>query len=140
MRHYFALDTNVRLDSDIGALARGYTAAVYTEATQPAEAELEGFAPAAAAAAAVNIAEDNVPEIEAGAESLTIREGKPNGLANGNDLSISQEWVDVKAPQDAAPPAAAPVETPNARSWADDQPEGSTAVSKLMIDFFGDAN
>ncbi|OAA69998.1 hypothetical protein LEL_09814 [Akanthomyces lecanii RCEF 1005] len=111
--------------SDIGALAKGYTAMGYTEAAQSVETETQDSAPAAA----VNLPPATAAEIEAGAESLTISEPTPNGLANGNDLSISQEWVDVKAPQEpAAAPAAAPVEAPSGKSWADDQPDVTTAT------------
>lgn len=110
--------------SDISTLAKGYTVA-YPEASQATETETEGSAPTAPVTV---LTEPNVVEIEAGAEALSISEAVPNGLANGNDLSISQEWVDVKAPQDAAHAAAAHVEATGARSWADDQPDGSTAA------------
>ncbi|XWX01700.1 hypothetical protein V2A60_009729 [Cordyceps javanica] len=111
--------------SDIGALAKGYTSMAHTEATQLAEAEPESSAPAAPVA----VVEANIAEIEAGAESLTISEATLNGQATSNDLSISQEWVDVAAPQDAVPATTVPVEAPNTRSWADDQPEGNTVAA-----------
>ncbi|KAM3511930.1 hypothetical protein MY11210_004401 [Beauveria gryllotalpidicola] len=115
--------------SEIGALAKGYTATGYTETTQPAETVMEDPAPASITVAEDDVTEANVAGIEAGTEALTISEATPNGLANGNDLSISQEWVNVKAPQDAAAVPAVPVEAPGGRSWADDQPEVSTAVA-----------
>ncbi|EJP67829.1 hypothetical protein BBAD15_g10597 [Beauveria bassiana D1-5] len=115
--------------SEIGALAKGYTTTGYTETTQTVETGTEDSAPAASTVAEADVAEANVAGIEAGAEALTIIEATPNGLANGNDLSISQEWVNVKAPQDAAAEPAVPVEAQGGRSWADDQPEVSTAAA-----------
>ncbi|OAQ97419.1 hypothetical protein LLEC1_06809 [Akanthomyces lecanii] len=112
--------------SDISALAKGYTATGFTDATQSTETETQESAPGTA----VDLPPANATEIEAAAESLTIGEPTANGLANGNDLSISQEWVDVKAPQEpaATAAAAAPVEAPSGKSWADDQPEVTTAA------------
>ncbi|KAF4982499.1 hypothetical protein FZEAL_1892 [Fusarium zealandicum] len=47
--------------------------------------------------------------------------------ANNNDLSTSQEWVDVKAAEATEPEAALPVPATNTKSWADDHPEQTTA-------------
>lgn len=124
------LGTDTTLDSDIGVLAKGYAAPGYSETTQSEETEKQDSAPAAD----VNLLPADVTEIEAGTEPLTISEPTPNGLANGNDLSISQEWVDVKAlPEPVTATVAAPVEVPSGKSWADDQPEVASVVSKLSI-------
>lgn len=113
-------DTDQRTDSDVRTLTKGFTAPVYPESTQPTE-------PDADASTAVGDAHTKVAEIEAGAESLSMNEPAPsgagNGQTNGNDLSISQEWVDVKAIQEqAVEPAAAP-DAAATQSWADEQPE-----------------
>ncbi|KAJ3494065.1 hypothetical protein NLG97_g4317 [Lecanicillium saksenae] len=119
--------------ADVRTLTQGYTAPVYAEAEQPVETE----APAA-------VVEANVAAIEAGAESLTISETTQSGTVNGNDLSISQEWVDVKAPQDSGAAAAAHPAHPahpavsaaaGAQSWADDQPEGTDAPTQANDGF-----
>ncbi|OAA63193.1 hypothetical protein ISF_05069 [Cordyceps fumosorosea ARSEF 2679] len=125
--------------SDIGALAKGHIVAGHAE---PAEAEAEEDSDVTVAEPTIaeptvaeptvaepTVAEPNVAEIEAAAESLTVTEAAPTGLANGNDLSISQEWVDVQAPQDAAPATEAPAEVPGAQSWADDQPEAGSGTA-----------
>lgn len=110
-------DTDQRTDSDVRTLTKNFTAPVYPETTQPTEADADASAAAGA----------EVAEIEAGAESLSMSEPAPSGVANGqtngNDLSISQEWVDVKAIQEqAVEPAAAP-DAAATQSWADEQPE-----------------
>ncbi|KAH6896881.1 hypothetical protein B0T10DRAFT_167170 [Thelonectria olida] len=47
--------------------------------------------------------------------------------SQANELSTSQEWVDVKAETEAAAPAPAPAT--NTQSWADDHPEHPAEVS-----------
>ena len=50
---------------------------------------------------------------------------------NGNEMTMSQEWVDVKAPQETSETESAPVVTPaepaGSQSWADDHPEAHGA-------------
>jgi hypothetical protein len=97
------------------------------------------------------IAHAAATEIEAGDTVLPTITAEPssNGLANAsvaddaanavaeshwdstnNEMSTSQEWVDVK-PAEAVEEAAAPAPTrvANANSWADDHPEASRASS-----------
>lgn len=52
--------------------------------------------------------------------------------ANGNDMTMSQEWVNVKAPVEneaEAASGAAPARATNTQSWADDQPEAPAAAA-----------
>lgn len=64
-----------------------------------------------------------------------------------NELSTSQEWVDVKAETEAVAPAAAsaaasaaapvtPAPAANAQSWADDHPEHLAEVSHILNRLF----
>lgn len=53
-----------------------------------------------------------------------------------NEMSLSQEWVDVKVPRDPAETEtglqATPAAPTNTQSWADEQPDPVPEVSDLM--------
>ncbi|KAH7146404.1 hypothetical protein EDB81DRAFT_856812 [Dactylonectria macrodidyma] len=120
--------------SKVRSLAQEYKTPVYPDESQPTETE---------AVSDPTIANATVAEIEAGDAALSsgpTPEPAHNGIANAsvaddaanavaeshwdtgnnsanNELSMSQEWVDVKAETETAAPAA------NTQSWADDHPE-----------------
>ncbi|KAH7320051.1 hypothetical protein B0I35DRAFT_478340 [Stachybotrys elegans] len=127
--------------SQVKTLAQDYKTPLYTEGAQAAEAEagkVTGTDPTVAHASATEIAAGDVaPAAPAAAEPST------NGIANAavadeaanavaeshwdqsNDMSISQEWVDV--PRDPAETEtgleATPAANSNVQSWADDHPD-----------------
>ncbi|KAF7550400.1 hypothetical protein G7Z17_g5755 [Cylindrodendrum hubeiense] len=118
--------------SKVRSLAQEYKTPFYPEDGQPTEAE---------AVSDPTIANAAATEIAAGDAALTAGptdQPASNGLANAsvaddaanavaeshwdttnntNELSMSQEWVDVKAETEAAAPVT------NTQSWADDHPE-----------------
>ncbi|KAK7413205.1 hypothetical protein QQX98_007929 [Neonectria punicea] len=120
--------------SKVKALAQEYKTPFYPEEGQVTETE---------AVSDPTIANASATEIEAGESALSngpTAEAPSNGISNANvaddaanavaeshwdtanntnEMSMSQEWVDVKAEAEATPPAA----TANTQSWADDHPE-----------------
>jgi hypothetical protein len=98
-----------------------------TELDDVATAALSnGHGDASAEAAAVGIPQNS-----------GIDEGASNAAAEShwdpsNDLSTSQEWVDVKLPRDTAETGTGITATPAAavasQSWADDQPDSPTTA------------
>ncbi|CAM1509144.1 Fc.00g028830.m01.CDS01 [Cosmosporella sp. VM-42] len=131
--------------SQVKALAQEPKAPLYTEGTQSTEQE-----PAQEVASDPTLATATAAEIEAEAAPLVngpAAEPAQNGLANANvsdeaanavaeshwdngtnnELSMSQEWVDVKVPRDASETEtglkATPAAATNTQSWADDHPE-----------------
>ncbi|KAI9158622.1 hypothetical protein HJFPF1_06620 [Paramyrothecium foliicola] len=129
--------------STVKTLAKEYKTPFYAEGTEETEAEAGkevATDPTVAHASATEIAAGDADAVaEPAAEPST------NGLANTNvaddaanavaeshwdtpnDMSISQEWVDVKVPRDPTETdtglEATPAAAPNTQSWADDQPE-----------------
>ncbi|KAM0428648.1 hypothetical protein ACHAPT_007012 [Fusarium lateritium] len=105
----------------------------------------EGEAAPAEVASDPTVAHASATEIEAGdvsAPAEAAAEPSSNGLANASvaddaanavaeshwdtpnqELSASQEWVDVKATEATDAEAAAPAPAANTQSWADDHPE-----------------
>jgi hypothetical protein len=102
--------------------------------------------------------DSNVEALSSVPQNSGIDEGAANAAAESQwdanaDLSVSQEWVDVKLPRDiasadtsaTATPAAeadrasqdasaAPAGPPQNKSWADDQPDSPKAdVSSLVV-------
>ncbi|KAI5456412.1 hypothetical protein BGZ63DRAFT_396624 [Mariannaea sp. PMI_226] len=86
-----------------------------------AATEIHAEEPALSNAAPVEPASNGITNASVADEAANaVAENQWDSSAN-NELSTSQEWVDVKAEAEAAPPAAAA----NAKSWADDHPEVS---------------
>ncbi|KAL6363838.1 hypothetical protein LRP88_03263 [Fusarium phalaenopsidis] len=105
----------------------------------------EGEAAPAEVTSDPTVAHASATEIEAGDVSAPIKaavQPSSNGLANASvaddaanavaeshwdtpnqELSASQEWVDVKATEATEAEAAAPAPAANTQSWADDHPE-----------------
>lgn len=126
-------------DATVKTLAENYTAPSYAEPEAQTAAE---------AVSDPTIANEAATEIEAGDGPLTNGHGHaeaepaPNGLANANvadeaantvaesqwdtsnqDMSISQEWVDVPKPTDAEASADSSALDALKPSWADDHPD-----------------
>jgi hypothetical protein len=136
--------------SSVRTLAREYKTPFDAEGAQEAEAEPAkelGTDPTIAHASATEIAAgDDVP-----ASAMQTADASTNALANAsvtddaanaaaeghwdnsNDMSISQEWVDVSVPRDPAETEtginATPAAASNTQSWADDQPDHVPEVS-----------
>ncbi|WKT49126.1 hypothetical protein QSH57_014056 [Fusarium oxysporum f. sp. vasinfectum] len=125
--------------SKVKALAQEYK--THFDEPQPAEGDAEHVKEVATDP---TIAHAAATEIEAGdtaAPVVTEPSSTSNGLANAsvaddaanavaeshwdtsNDLSASQEWVDVKPAEAVEADAAAPTRVANTHSWADDHPE-----------------
>jgi hypothetical protein len=129
--------------ANVKALSGDYKTPFYSEGAQPvAETTAEvGTDPTVANASATEIeAGDAVAQV-----SSTSVEGVTNGIANAsvsddaanavaeshwdnaNDMSESQEWVDVKVPRDPTETetglTATPAAASNTQSWADEQPD-----------------
>ncbi|KJZ80213.1 hypothetical protein HIM_00063 [Hirsutella minnesotensis 3608] len=141
--------------SSVKTLAKEYKTPVYTETAQPSETE-----PAKEAASDPTIANASAVEIEAGDSALISAEQAPESAANGianasvsddaanavaesnwdgeNGMSISQEWVEVKATRDPSETevrlAATPVAAANTQSWADEQPDPSPEAPAAATD------
>lgn len=73
-----------------------------------------------------------------GISNAAVDDGAANAVAEShwdtaNEMSGSQEWVDVKIPRDPSETEtglnATPAETTNTQSWADDHPEPVQPVS-----------
>lgn len=74
-----------------------------------------------------------------GLANASVSDGAANAMAESqwdsanNEMSMSQEWVDVKVPRDPAETEtgleATPAAAGNTQSWADDHPEPSADVS-----------
>ncbi|UKZ77314.1 hypothetical protein TrVFT333_005034 [Trichoderma virens FT-333] len=139
--------------ASVKSLAQSYNAPGYTEAAAEAQ-------PAAEIVSDPTIANEAATEIAAGDGILTngheLVEPEPasNGLANADvadeaanavaeshwdtsnqDISISQEWVDVAIPAEPAEPeVSAEAATPDAnkQSWADDHPDPVTELHQPM--------
>lgn len=121
----------VRIDTSIKSLAQSYTVPSF-EAAQPVEDEAT---PAVVSQTTVIQDGDKTTAVAVvdespvnGSPNAVVAEDAANtAVANqwaNNDLSISQEWVDVKAPANPTE-----VDAGNAaRSWADDQPESVPEV------------
>lgn len=110
----------------------------------------EGEAAPAEVASNPTVAHASATEIEAGDVSAPVEaavQPSSNGLANASvadeaanavaeshwdtpnqELSASQEWVDVKATEATEAEAAAPAPAANTQSWADDHPEHAAEV------------
>lgn len=124
-------------------LSQEYKTPFTAEESQPAETE-----PTKQVDTDPTIANATVTEMESGDAPITngaAAEPDSNGIANAsvadeaanavaeshwdqtNEMSISQEWVDVKVPRDPTETDtgldATPAAAPNTQSWADDQPD-----------------
>jgi hypothetical protein len=125
-------------------LASEYKAALFTEegtsapepATDPTVAHASGTEIAAGDAEHVNGA--SVATMTNGLSNMQVSDEAANSVGEGhwdtnNDMSISQEWVDVKVPRDPAETdtglQATPAAGMNTQSWADDTPEAAPDVS-----------
>ena len=113
------------------SLAQGYKASLYAEGGQTDTAP-ESVAEQEASEPANTEAEQPTNDSVA---ASTMEESAPtpaNQAHNGNDLSISQEWVDVKtqdaAETETAAAAPSPEASSNKQSLADDQPEPAPQV------------
>ncbi|CVL05710.1 uncharacterized protein FMAN_10583 [Fusarium mangiferae] len=125
--------------SKVKALAQEYK--THFDEPQPAEGEAEHVKDVATDP---TIAHAAATEIEAGDTAAPVvaePSSTSNGLANAsvaddaanavaeshwdtsNDLSTSQEWVDVKPAEAVEADATAPTRVANTHSWADDHPE-----------------
>jgi hypothetical protein len=143
------------VDSAVKTLAQDYKTPFYAEgaeAPEAAPAQQVATDPTIAHATANELEAGDVPAIngqavEAVADKLAnshVADDAANAVAEshwdtGNDMSISQEWVDVKVPRDPAETETGVTATPaapsNTQSWADDHPEPAAEVSTV---FFGD--
>ncbi|KAM5345727.1 hypothetical protein ACJ41O_011588 [Fusarium nematophilum] len=132
--------------SKVRVLAQDYKTPY--EEPQAAEGEAE---PTKEVASDPTIAHAAATEIAAGDAALPVdpaTQPSSNGLANAsvaddaanavaeshwdttnNDLSASQEWVDVKPAEATEPEQAAPAPVANTQSWADDHPEQTTEAA-----------
>ncbi|GAO13291.1 hypothetical protein UVI_02013070 [Ustilaginoidea virens] len=131
--------------SVVKTLAQGYKVASQNDDAQPVEAEADiGVADSAQAHARETEAPSETASAHSGQETPQVTS---NGFANAgvagdtanaagdaqwdaeNSLSASQEWVDVKVPQDPCENETVSNDTPaadaNPQSWADEQPEAS---------------
>ncbi|POR31728.1 Uncharacterized protein TPAR_08042 [Tolypocladium paradoxum] len=130
--------------SNVKSLAREYKTPFDAEAAQPSEAE-----PAKEVASDPTMANAAATEIDAGDTALVNGQASEapaaNGIANAsvsddaanavaeshwdgdNNMSISQEWVDLQVPRNPAETETGLTGTPaaatNTQSWADDQPD-----------------
>lgn len=131
-------------DSTIKGLAEKYKIADAAEEAVPVDSDTIATDPTTAHAAATEINAGDAASLPVQSDSEHV-----NGLANASvaneaanavaggaadnstDLSISQEWVDIKATEVETAPREAPVPAaaaPTTQSWADDQPEPVTQV------------
>ncbi|KFA60876.1 hypothetical protein S40285_04855 [Stachybotrys chlorohalonatus IBT 40285] len=129
--------------SQVKVLAQDYTAPVYDENATAGEAEPAkdvATDPTVAHASATEIAAGDIPapaEIAAqpaanGIANTNVTDDAANAVAEShwdstNDMTMSQEWVDVKVPRDPTETEtgldATPAAVPNTQSWADDHPD-----------------
>lgn len=141
--HSLQRKANASLDSQVKTLSQEYKSPFSTEESQPTET-----APTKEIGTDPTIANATVNELESGDAALpngAAAEAAANGIPNasvtddaanavaeshwdqGNDMSISQEWVDVKVPRDPTETDtgldATPAAAPNTQSWADEQPD-----------------
>ncbi len=121
-------------DAAVKSLAQSYTVPGFEAAQQPADDEA-----APAVVSQTTIIQDgdktsaaaviDEPPVNGNSSAAIAEDAANTAAANqwaNNDLSISQEWVDVKAPANPTE-----VEAGNAaQSWADDQPESVPEVSQ----------
>ncbi len=109
------------------SLAQSYTVPGFEQAAQPVESEA---VPVVVAEAVIADGENTVaaavvaqPAANGISEAVVTEETTSavpvNQWGSSNDLSISQEWVDVKAPANPTEVDAGRA----AQSWADDQPD-----------------
>jgi hypothetical protein len=135
-------------DSKVKSLAQEYKAPFYVEGTQAAEttaAHEVATDPTIAHASGTEIAAGEVSHVNG-----VVEEPVTNGLSNAqvsdeaanavgeshwdsnNDMTMSQEWVDVKVPRDPSETetglAATPAAAANTQSWADDTAEAVPEV------------
>lgn len=75
-------------------------------------------------------AQSFAPEHDVTGTHVTSSEGG-TALPVDNDLSTSQEWVEV--PSVTSTPVAEPTQTPDKQSWADDQPDSPTELVRIFI-------
>lgn len=136
-------------DSQIQVLAKDAKAPQYTEGTQSTEQETAQEVvsdPTIAHATAGEIAAEAAPlsngpteEHSNGLSNANVADDAANAVAEShwdttanNELSMSQEWVDVKVPRDPGETdtglTATPAVPSNTQSWADDHPEPATEV------------
>jgi hypothetical protein len=143
--------------SAVKTLAQNYKTPFYAEGAEAPEttpAQQVATDPTIAHATANELEAGDVPAIngqavEAVADKLAnshVADDAANAVAEshwdtGNDMSISQEWVDVKVPRDPAETETGVTATPaapsNTQSWADDHPEPAAEVSTLFFDDYG---
>ncbi|PNY24156.1 Uncharacterized protein TCAP_05904 [Tolypocladium capitatum] len=133
--------------SDVKVLAREYKTPFDAETAQPAEAESAkevASDPTMANAAATEIDAGNSGLVNGQASEAPVANGIANTNTNvsddatnavaeshwdgdNNNMSISQEWVDLKALRDPTETetglTATPASATNTQSWADDQPD-----------------
>lgn len=122
-------NANSSTDAAVKSLAQNYTVPGFE---QPAESEaapvvvgeavVEDGNHTAAAAVVADPTTNAISEVVVAEETTTAA---PANQWGSNDLSISQEWVDVKAPANPTEVDAGRA----AQSWADDQPDTVTEVS-----------
>jgi hypothetical protein len=125
--------------SNVKTLAKEYKTPLFEGAETEAPTDV-GTDPTVAHASATEIAAGDasaVPEAAPtpssnGLGNANVAGDAANAVAEGhwdnaNDMSISQEWVDVKVPRDPAETEtglnATPAVAANTQSWADDQPD-----------------
>lgn len=128
--------------SEVKSLAQEYTTPSYQDEAPSAETATKDVAtdPTIAHAAATELDSASLPiqtiaaPASNGIANANVADDAANAVGeshwdntNSNDLSMSQEWVDVKAEAEHAPARAT-----NSQSWADDHPEqtevGTTTV------------
>lgn len=122
-------------DSAVKSLAQGYKTSLYAEGGQTDTAP-ESVAEPEASEPANTEPEQTTNDSVAASTTEESAPTSANQTHNGNDLSISQEWVDVKtqdaAETETAAAAPAPEASSNKQSWADEQPEPAPQVRQLI--------
>lgn len=80
-----------------------------------------------------------IPNTDAGDDAANAAGESQWDKDANNDLTTSQEWVEiqkpVETPQTETAPNAAPAAASN-QSWADDHPEPSSGVCKFLLDLY----
>lgn len=124
---------------------------VYTEGAQPVDAEapkeivsdptlVNATANEIEAGATAFVNGQSAVPADNGIANASVSDEAANAVAeshwdttNNTEMSISQEWVDVKVPRDPAETetglTATPAAAANTQSWADDQPDHPHEVS-----------
>ncbi|PHH67614.1 hypothetical protein CDD82_1276 [Ophiocordyceps australis] len=148
--------------ANVKAFTQEYKTPYYAEGVQASEPEpmtevITDPTVAHAAATELNAPELNATELNTsitsngtglesstnGIQNISVSDEAANAVAESHwvgesDVAISQEWVDVKTPRDAAETEtgieATPAAPSNTQSWADEQPDAITLPTPVITE------